>query len=209
MSLRLDRAGGRLLDAKGRLFDPATRTWRAAALHGASRQRVSPQEAARWLQKESGRPFRVPAGVVGPRAASPAQLAQARALGRGLATMGLSVLCGGRGGVMEAVCQGVGEGGGLAVGLLPDTDWEAANPYVGLALASGLGEARNAVIARAAFCLVALGGGHGTLSEMALALQFGRPVLALAGAPEAPGAVRLETVEAALRGVAERLLGLD
>ncbi len=107
---------------------------------------------------------------------------------------------------MEAVCRGVAAGGGLSVGLLPGETWQAANPFVGLPLATGLGVARNAVIARAAFCLVAVGGGHGTLSEMAFALQFGRPVFALQGAPEVAGAVRLGSVATALEAVAECVL---
>lgn len=165
--------------------------------------------AAMWLQKDSGHAFRVPAGVVGPRAASAAQAKTAEALGRGLAEMGLTVLCGGREGVMEAVCKGVAGAGGLSVGLLPDESWSAANPYVTLPLATGVGVARNAMIARAAFCLVAVGGGHGTTSEMAFALQFGRPVFVLEGAPALAGVVRLDSPSAALTAVAERLLNLS
>jgi uncharacterized protein (TIGR00725 family) len=98
--------------------------------------------------------------------------------------------------------------GGVSVGLLPDDSWTAANPFVTLPLATGLGVARNAVVARAAVCLVAVGGGYGTTSEMAFALQFGRPVLALGNAPDLPGVVRLGSVEDALTALCERLLDL-
>ena len=74
--------------------------------------------------------------------------------------------------------------------------------------ASGLGVARNAVIARAAIALLAVGGGLGTTSEMAFALQFGRPVLALSGAPDLPGVRRLGSVDEALAALCEGLLGL-
>ena len=168
-TLLLDRRRGLLFDGQGRCFDPAARLWQAPptdapAGSGDALERLSVEAAAAWLQRDSAGPLRVPVGVIGPREASAAQDAAAEALGRGLARMGLVVLCGGREGVMAAVCRGVAAEGGLSLGLLPDETWETANPHVGVALATGLGAARNAVIARAAFCLVAIGGGHGTLS---------------------------------------------
>ena len=103
----------------------------------------------------------------------------AREVGRLLAEAGAVVLCGGLGGVMEAVCQGVAEKGGVSVGLLPGSDRDEANRYVGLALPTGLGQARNAVIATAADAVIAIGGGWGTLSEIGHARRLGRPVVAL------------------------------
>ncbi|MFW5697398.1 MAG: TIGR00725 family protein [Fimbriimonadaceae bacterium] len=88
------------------------------------------------------------------------------------------LLCGGRGGVMEAACRGAHEAGGVTVGILPGGSKEEANPYVQIPLATGLGEARNAVIARAADLLVAIGGEAGTLSEIAFGLKFGIEVIA-------------------------------
>jgi uncharacterized protein (TIGR00725 family) len=87
------------------------------------------------------------------------------------------VVCGGLGGVMEAACRGAKRAGGTTVGILPGLDRSAANPYVDVALATGLGEARNALVVRAADVLVAVGGGHGTLSEIALALKAGKRVI--------------------------------
>jgi uncharacterized protein (TIGR00725 family) len=211
MILKLDRPGNTLYDGHGRRFEAAERTWAETVPEEAPiapLEDLSPDAAVAWLQRNSGRPLRAPVGVVGPRSASAAQLETAEALGAGLAGLGLTVLCGGREGVMEAVCRGVARVGGLSVGLLPDDSWTAANPYVTLPLATGLGVARNAVIARAAVCLLAVGGGHGTTSEMAFALQFGRPVLALDDAPDLPGVVRVGSVEQALTVLCARLLDL-
>lgn len=211
MTLKLDRARNRLYDGHGRRFVTGERTWAEPASDDAptaTLEELAPDAAVAWLQRDSGRPLRAPVGVVGPRSASANQLETAEALGAGLAGLGLTVLCGGREGVMEAVCRGVARVGGLSVGLLPDDSWTAANPYVTLPLATGLGVARNAVIARAAVCLLAVGGGYGTTSEMAFALQFGRPVLALDDAPDLPGVVRVGSVDQALTVLCARLLGL-
>jgi hypothetical protein len=88
-------------------------------------------------------------------------------------------VCGGLGGVMEAACRGAKEAGGLTVGILPGTDRAAANAFVEVAIPSGLGEARNVLVVRAADALIAVGGGHGTLSEIALALKAGKRVVGL------------------------------
>lgn len=81
---------------------------------------------------------------------------------------------------MEAACRGARRAGGLTVGLLPGTDRAAANPYVDVALPTGLGEARNVLVVRAADALIAVGGEYGTLSEIAFALKTGTPVVGLA-----------------------------
>ena len=88
-------------------------------------------------------------------------------------------MCGGLGGVMEAACRGAQEGGGLTVGILPGTERAAANAFVDVVIPSGLGEARNALVVRAADALVAIGAGYGTLSEIALALKAGKRVVGL------------------------------
>ena len=117
----------------------------------------------------------------------------AEAVGRLLATRGAVVVCGGLGGVMEGVCRGAAGAGGLSVGLLPGDDPEAANPAVGLALATGLGELRNGLIARACRGMIAIGGGYGTLSEVAFMLRLGRPVCAVSSWGWSPRAVRAGT----------------
>ena len=80
---------------------------------------------------------------------------------------------------MEAACRGAKEAGGTTVGLLPGSYRGQANPYVDVALPTGLGEARNALVVRTADALLAVGGGYGTLSEIALALRTGKPVVGL------------------------------
>jgi uncharacterized protein (TIGR00725 family) len=120
----------------------------------------------------------VGAGEVGD---GPAQelLELAREVGRELAKARAVIICGGLGGVMEAVSRGASDGGGICVGLLPGARREDANPHLSLALATGLGEARNAVIAKASDVMIAIGGGYGTLSEIALALRAGKHVVGL------------------------------
>jgi hypothetical protein len=204
-TLLLDRAG-RHLSHDSRLFDPAARRWSEAV--DIAGEPVDLREAVRWLQRDSGIPCRVPVAVIGPRAASEGERQAALALGAGLAGLGIVLLCGGKGGVMEAACEGAATAGGLSVGLLPDAEWQAANRFVTIPLATGIGEARNAIIARAALALVAIGGGYGTLSEIALALQFGRPVLALLDAPPVAGVVPMTSVDAALDAVCRIVLAL-
>ena len=89
------------------------------------------------------------------------------------------MVCGGLGGVMEAACRGAKKAGGLTVGILPGTDRAAANAFVDVAVPTGLGEARNALVVRAADALIAVGVGYGTLSEIALALKAGKRVVGL------------------------------
>jgi uncharacterized protein (TIGR00725 family) len=101
----------------------------------------------------------------------------AEAVGRGLARRGAVVVCGGLGGVMEAACRGAKAAGGTTVGILPGLDRAEANRFVDVALPTGLGEARNALVVRAADALVAVAGEFGTLSEIALALRLGTPVV--------------------------------
>ena len=117
--------------------------------------------------------------VVGGSTCSAAEADLAEDVGRRLAVAGAMVVCGGLGGVMEAVSRGVRQAGGLTVGVLPGADPREANPFVDVPLATGMGEMRNALIVRAARAVIAIGGGHGTLSEVALALRIGTPVVGL------------------------------
>jgi uncharacterized protein (TIGR00725 family) len=117
--------------------------------------------------------------VVGPGDASPEDARDAEVIGRGIAEAGGVVVCGGLGGVMAAACRGAAEAGGMTVGILPGTDRAAANQWVRVALPTGLGELRNGLVVRAADVVVAVGGAYGTLSEVALALKTGVPVVGL------------------------------
>jgi uncharacterized protein (TIGR00725 family) len=80
---------------------------------------------------------------------------------------------------MEAVCRGASKAGGLTVGILPGQSSTEGNDYLAVALPSGLGEARNVMVVRAGEAVIAIGGGLGTLSEIALALRMGKPVISL------------------------------
>jgi uncharacterized protein (TIGR00725 family) len=124
----------------------------------------------------------------------------AEAVGRGLGEAGAVLVCGGLGGVMEAASRGAHHAGGRTFGILPGDDRSAANPYVHVALPTGMGEARNALVVRAADAVVAVGGGYGTLSEIALALRTGVPVVGLdTWDPTPPSAGTGSDVEAVVR----------
>jgi uncharacterized protein (TIGR00725 family) len=143
--------------------------------------------------------------VVGPGEASPDELLAAEEIGAGLAAAGAVVVTGGLGGVMEAACRGARSRRGRTVGILPGEDRDAANGWVEVAIATGLGELRNGLVVRAADALVAVGGGHGTLSEVALALKLGRPVVGL-GTWEVHGVDHVSTPEEALGRIAALLV---
>jgi uncharacterized protein (TIGR00725 family) len=117
--------------------------------------------------------------VIGPSEASEAEAMHAETVGRLLAESGAVVVCGGLGGVMEAAARGAAEVGGTVVGVLPGRDRAAANPHLTVAIATGMGEMRNALIVRAADVVVAVGGAYGTLSEIAFALRTGVPVVGI------------------------------
>jgi hypothetical protein len=141
-------------------------------------------------------------GVIGASAASPEQYEAARGVGEEIAANGAVLVCGGRGGVMEAACRGAAEHGGLSVGLLPGIDREEGNDYLTVALPTGIGELRNGLIVRAADAVIAVGGAYGTLSEIALALAQGVPVVGIESTWDIDGMERAgsarEAVERAL-----------
>jgi uncharacterized protein (TIGR00725 family) len=119
--------------------------------------------------------------VIGPGEATAEQEQVAYRVGTLLADAGAVVVCGGLGGVMAAVCRGVADRGGRSVGLLPGRDRSAANPYASIVLPTGLGELRNGLVVGTADAVIAIGGGWGTLSEMALACKAGKLVVAIDG----------------------------
>jgi uncharacterized protein (TIGR00725 family) len=194
------------------MSDPRERRWlptHTAPDASVARDTLDLIGAVAWLQSASGHPLRMPVGVIGPREATDAQLHAAREVGELLARCGLAVVCGGRHGVMQAVCEGVSRQRGTSIGLLPDADASLANPFVTIALATGIGEARNALVARASFCLVAIGDSFGTLSEVALGRQFGKLVIGLEGAARVDGVKHVGTPWEAVTRVARAVLALD
>ncbi|HEV3477117.1 MAG TPA: TIGR00725 family protein, partial [Rubrobacteraceae bacterium] len=117
--------------------------------------------------------------VVGSGTASGELYEKARQLGRLVAERGGTVVCGGRSGVMEAAARGATEGGGVAIGILPDEDRRKANEFLSFSIATGTGHARNLAVVCSGEVVIAVGGEYGTLSEIGLALKVGRPVVAL------------------------------
>jgi uncharacterized protein (TIGR00725 family) len=110
------------------------------------------------------------------------------------------LVTGGLGGVMEAACKGARGAGGMTIGILPGKDRSAANPFVDFAIPTGLGEARNALVVRAADALIAIGGAYGTLSEIAFALKAGKRVVGL-GTWAIDGVEAADSPEAAVETV--------
>jgi uncharacterized protein (TIGR00725 family) len=118
--------------------------------------------------------------VVGGDKASTGVLALAEEVGRELAAQGCALVCGGRGGVMEAACRGARSRGGHTIGILPTADRTGMNAYVEFPVVTGLGFARNSLVVLSGDAVIAVDGSYGTLSEMALALGYGKPVISLA-----------------------------
>jgi len=117
--------------------------------------------------------------VIGAGQASDDEVAAAEEIGRLLAEAGAVLICGGLGGVMDAAARACGSAGGISVGILPGDDRTHGSPHLTVRISTGVGEARNAIVARAADAVIAVGGEFGTLSEIALALKMGKPVVGL------------------------------
>lgn len=122
-------------------------------------------------------------------------------IGRLVAESGHALVCGGLGGVMRDSAKGSKEAGGLTIGILPGSDPSAANPYIDVAIATGMGEMRNALIVRAARGIIAVGGGAGTLSEIALALKTGKPVVAVRSWDVSPEIIEAQGAEDAVEKI--------
>lgn len=117
--------------------------------------------------------------VVGGANCTPEQYAVAEEVGRLLAEEGAILVCGGRSGVMEAACRGAFKAGGVTLGILPGYSRADGNDYLTIAIPTGLGHARNALVVQAGQVVIAIGGGYGTLSEIGIALKAGRKVIGL------------------------------
>ena len=139
--------------------------------------------------------------VIGGGEADNELLKEAEEVGRGLAKAGFIVLTGGLGGVMEAASRGAKAEGGLTIGILPGSSVKDANAYVDVALPTGMGDMRNALIVRAASGLIALGGGYGTLSEFALAIKAGLPIVAFNTWEITDAVIKVETPEEAVEAM--------
>lgn len=145
---------------------------------------------------------RVQIAVVGGSPCTAEVAGWAHEIGKRVARAGGVLICGGLSGVMEAAARGAHEEGGLTVGILPSYDPATANPWIDVAIPTGMGHARNMLVAAAADALIALPGQHGTASEISLAGTIRRPVIALGAWSHVPEVVvahsPAEAVEAAL-----------
>jgi len=117
--------------------------------------------------------------VIGGSQCSKEEAKIAEEVGRELARRGAILVCGGLGGVMEAVCKGAQSQGGLTIGILPGNSRQSANPYVQIPIVTGIGDARNIAVVKSAQAVIAIDGSYGTLSEISHALQSGIPVIGL------------------------------
>jgi uncharacterized protein (TIGR00725 family) len=126
-------------------------------------------------------------GVIGAGACPASTYEIARKLGFEIGKRGWTLVCGGLRGVMEGAARGCGEADGMTVGILPGLDRRSANPYVNIAVPTGLGDGRNLLVVRSSDILVAVSGGYGTLSEIALALKADKPVIGLETWKDIPG----------------------
>lgn len=117
--------------------------------------------------------------VIGASRATPEELSLAEQVGKELAENGFGLICGGLSGVMEAASKGAYNNGGTTIGILPGEFREEANPYVQIPIVTGIGYARNSIVAKSASAVIAIGGGYGTLSEVAYARQANLPVIGL------------------------------
>ncbi len=138
-------------------------------------------------------------GVIGAGSATAAGMAKAREVGRLLAERGAVLVCGGLGGIMQAAAQGgVHDAGGEVIGILPGADAGAANPHVSLPIVTAMGQARNVIIVQTAQALIAIEGEYGTLSEIAVALKLGKPVVQIDSWPQLKTDGQVDTAEEAV-----------
>jgi len=146
--------------------------------------------------------------VVGAAGCEPDSVAaqMAEEVGRHLAGAGVTLVCGGLTGVMEAACRGAKEAGGSAIGIVPGSEMSEANPFCTHVVATGIGHARNLAVVSSGQAVIAIGGEWGTLSEIGLARAIGRPVIALrswtvsgrGSMEDAPGVRAAETAREAV-----------
>lgn len=142
--------------------------------------------------------------VIGSEAATDEQERTARAVGRAIGEAGHDLVCGGRGGVMAAASAGATTAGARTVGILPGPDLEEANPHLDVAIATNLGSMRNEIVVRNGAGVIAVGGAYGTLSEIAFALDLGRPVVGL-GTHRIEGVTHVEGADDAVEAVEARV----
>ena len=141
-------------------------------------------------------------GVIGGHSCSRKTAKLAQELGREIAKLGAILVCGGLGGIMQAVAKGAKQNGGATVGILPGDDKKEANPFIDVPIATGLGYTRNTLVTTAADIIIALEGRYGTLSEIGFALNAKKPVIGL-GSWDIEGVIKALSVKKAIEIVKE------
>ncbi|WP_022855792.1 TIGR00725 family protein [Thermodesulfobacterium thermophilum] len=141
--------------------------------------------------------------VVGAGIADESTYQIAYTMGKLLGEKGAIVYTGGLGGVMEAACKGAFKAGATTVGILPGHKPEEANPYVKVLVLSDMGHARNVILIRSVEAVIAISGGYGTLSEIALALKMWKPVIGINTWENIPGVNYVSSPEKALAKLLE------
>ena len=142
---------------------------------------------------QKGKPIQVT--VVGGSSADEQTLALAESVGKTIAAQGGVLVCGGMGGVMEAAARGAKETGGVTVGILPTYNAKSGNPYIDIAIPTGMGHGRNMLVVAAGDIVVALPGSQGTHSEVTYALLLGRRVIGLKAWEHVPGVHSINSIE--------------
>lgn len=189
-------SAGQLRHAPDLVLDPWHWTWRAVSDPApADAAEISMRDAVARVHAD-GRRRLVPVAIIGPRDPDSATRDMAEQMGEAIGALGVPVLCGGKTGVMEAAAKGAKRAGALTVGIVPDNDWAEANDFIDLPLATGLGPARNVLVARMSLALVAIGGQYGTITEAAYGLHFHKPVFGLGDAPRIEGVRQMDSVDA-------------
>jgi len=128
----------------------------------------------------------------------------AQELGKEIAEFGAILICGGLGGIMEAVAKGAKENNGITVGILPGENKNGANSYIDIPIATGLGYTRNTLVTTAADIIIALSGEYGTLSEIGFALNAGKTVIGI-GTWDIKGIIKVNTVTEAIEEIKNRI----
>ncbi len=138
-------------------------------------------------------------GVIGATNASEEEKRTSEEVGALIAGKECFLLCGGMGGVMEAACRGAKSAGGTTIGILPGPESSSANRFIDIPIVTGMGEARNVIVAKSSHSIIAVGGSFGTLSEISFALKSGIPVIGLDTWDVSEEIIKCKTPEEAVR----------
>ncbi len=141
--------------------------------------------------------------VIGGHSCSPGIAKIAQEMGKEIARMGATLICGGLGGVMQAACKGAKSSGGKTIGILPGHDKKEANPYVDIPIVTGLGYMRNNLVVKNSDIVIAIDGKEGTLSEIAFTLQMKKPILGI-NTWDIPGIIRVKDAQEAAEWIKQK-----